>query len=147
MPDKQPPDKPAAVLDTQVLLDWWVFGDARVRPWVAALQDQRIQWLACSAMRAEFERMLRHPQFAARQPPCDEALARFDRLCALHPDPAPGQPGLVCRDRDDQVFIDLALQHRARWLITRDKALLKLARRARALGVEVASPEHALPPS
>jgi predicted nucleic acid-binding protein len=39
------------------------------------------------------------------------------------------------------VFIDLALAHRARWLLTRDKALLSLARPARVLGVEILKPQ------
>jgi predicted nucleic acid-binding protein len=51
-----------------------------------------------------------------------------------------GEPRLRCRDADDQVFIDLALVHRARWLLTRDKALLALARRARPLGTEILRP-------
>ena len=46
-----------------------------------------------------------------------------------------------CTDPDDQKFIDLALGHRARWLVTRDRAVLKLARRARTLGLNIVTPE------
>ena len=49
---------------------------------------------------------------------------------------------LVCRDPDDQMFIDLALAERARWLISRDRAVLALAKRARAQGLEILTPER-----
>jgi predicted nucleic acid-binding protein len=45
-----------------------------------------------------------------------------------------------CTDPDDQVFIDLALACKARWLLSKDRALLKLARRARALGLSIQPP-------
>ena len=49
---------------------------------------------------------------------------------------------LQCRDPDDQMFIDLALAQRARWLLTRDRALLALARPAAAYGLEIAAPRR-----
>ncbi|MFT7776961.1 putative toxin-antitoxin system toxin component, PIN family [Roseateles sp.] len=49
---------------------------------------------------------------------------------------------LVCRDPDDQKFIDLALAARARWLISRDKAVLALAKRARLRGLAILTPER-----
>ena len=54
--------------------------------------------------------------------------------------PSPTRSRLHCSDPDDQCFIDLALAQHARWLITHDRALLRLARRARAFGVEVLTP-------
>ena len=57
----------------------------------------------------------------------------------IEPVAAPGPP-LRCRDPDDQMFIDLALSARAQWLVTRDRALLVLARRARLRGVTVIRP-------
>ncbi len=47
-----------------------------------------------------------------------------------------------CTDEDDQIFIDLALSQQARWLITRDRAVLKLAARCQRLGLMVLTPEQ-----
>ena len=47
-----------------------------------------------------------------------------------------------CTDTDDQKFIELALDAGAQWLVTRDRALLKLARRARSLGLTIVTPER-----
>ena len=49
----------------------------------------------------------------------------------------------ACSDRDDQKFLDLAYTARADWLVTRDKALLKLARRARRDGLKILAPAAA----
>ncbi|WP_369293093.1 PIN domain-containing protein [Klebsiella variicola] len=49
---------------------------------------------------------------------------------------------MVCRDQDDQKFIDLALDARARWLVSRDKAVLALAKRARARQLLIVTPER-----
>ena len=54
---------------------------------------------------------------------------------------------LRCTDADDQMFIDLAVSHRARWLLSRDRAVLKLARRAAKQGVLIMPPEAWVPRS
>ncbi len=134
-------DKPRAVIDTQVLLDWLVFADARVARWVDAVTGGAVVWISCPAMRTEFAHMVAHPRFLRWAPQSEQALSIFDCHAVMHDDPTTSSPRLRCRDPDDQVFVDLALAHHARWLITRDKALLALARRARPLGLEILKPE------
>jgi predicted nucleic acid-binding protein len=107
-----------------------------------------VRWLACAAMRAELARVLTYPRitaFLARRamaagcaPECTperiarQTLAAFDRHARLQPDP-PACPAR-CRDPDDQIFIDLAAAHRA-VLLSRDRAVLALARALRPRGV------------
>lgn len=134
---------PAAVLDTNVLLDWWVFHDPRGAGWRDAVIAGRIRWLACPQMRLEFERQLGRAALARWAPDAAAALAAFDAHAQPLPDPPPSAPTLHCRDADDQVFVDLALAHGARWLLTHDRDLLALARRARRLGLEIVDPHAA----
>ena len=49
----------------------------------------------------------------------------------------------ACSDRDAQKFLGLAYAARADWLVTKDKALLKLARRARRDGLKILAPAAA----
>ena len=50
---------------------------------------------------------------------------------------------LDCRDPDDQRFVDLAVAQSARYLLTRDRALLALARGARKrFGLLIIQPER-----
>ncbi|KVE39145.1 PIN domain-containing protein [Burkholderia sp. TSV86] len=58
------------------------------------------------------------------------------------PDDAPPRPLPKCKDRDDQKFLELAYAARAGWLVSKDRALLKLARRTeRDFGFRIAPPE------
>ena len=132
---------PALVLDTNVVLDWLVFRDARMQHLAAALQAGTVRWLACPAMREELARALGYASLARWHPDSEHVLTVFDSVHRPCPAPAPApQPGLCCSDPDDQVFIDLALAQRARWLVTHDRALHRLARAARAAGLEVLRP-------
>jgi putative PIN family toxin of toxin-antitoxin system len=133
--------KPAVVLDTNAVLDWLVFADPRIQPLAAAIRDGAVRWLVAVPLREELERVLARPAIAKRHNRSEQALAVFDLLGSLCVPPAPAGPGWVCRDADDQVFLDLALATRARWLISRDKALLALRRRVFAQGLIIAKPE------
>ena len=137
---------PQVVLDTNAVLDWLVFADPRIHPVVVALQAGRLRWVACPAMRQELVHMLGHASLARWSPDSPAALALFDRLVDSKPDPATNpHVGLRCRDADDQVFLDLALAEGARWLLTHDRALLKLARRAAGTGLHILRPAEWAP--
>lgn len=131
-------DSPVVVLDTNVLLDWLVFDDAHAAPWATALLAGRIRWLATEPMQEEFQRVLSYEPLAARLQHRPAAENAWARLANLIPPPAAGP--LICGDPDDQKFIDLAVAHKAKWLLTKDRELLHLARRAVAFGVRVLPP-------
>ena len=77
---------------------------------------------------------------AERHAPASREVARLAQPVSA-PGPLPHPQRLRCTDPDDQCFIDLAVSRRTPWLITRDHALRRLARRARAFGVAVVTPE------
>ena len=132
---------PKVVLDTNAVLDWLVFDDAGMKPLAAAIEARHLGWIASPRMREEFLRTLSYPAIARWQPDVPRTLAAFDRWAWLEPEPPATPSGpLMCRDPDDQVFIDLALAHGARWLVTHDRALYKLARRAALAGVQLVRP-------
>lgn len=136
-----PSEPDLVVIDTNAVLDWLLFDDPRSRPMGAALAQGRLRWVASQAMLDELAAVLQRGAFqrwAARLP---RAQAMTDSLCALVPTPpVPAGRQLICSDGDDQKFIDLAMTLPTRWLLSRDKALLRLARRARQRGVGVMTP-------
>jgi len=82
--------------------------------------------------------VLAYPQIARRlADPARDAeavLAAFDRHARVVPD-AP-KAVFTCKDADDQKFIDLAAAHGAT-LVSKDAAVLCMARRLARLGVHV----------
>lgn len=132
---------PGAVLDTNTVLDMLLFDDPAARPLRAALQVRRLRWLGCERMADELRGVLQRPRMGRWAP--GAATAAVLAFADAHMQRCPPPPEGVaprCRDAADQVFIDLAWSARATWLLTRDKALLALARQARAQGLWVGTP-------
>lgn len=128
------------VLDTNVVLDWLVFDDPQVRPLAAAVRAGTLRWLRSDAMALELERVLDYPAMAARGVDKAAVLARAAHHVTPVAAASPAPLTLRCTDPDDQRFIDLALAHPGSLLVSRDKALLALRRRALQLGVRVLTP-------
>ena len=126
------------VIDTNIVLDMWVFDDPRSRPLHQALQSGGLRWLASAEMREELLRVLGYPHLVARQAlrgvSASEVLVQFDRHAELvaSAERAP----YVCNDADDQKFIDLAVTQQAT-LISKDKEVLRMKNRLARLGVAV----------
>jgi putative PIN family toxin of toxin-antitoxin system len=124
------------VLDTNIVLDLWVFDEPRSETLRLSIERGGTQWLATAAMREELVRVLAYPQIAkrltARALSADAVLAHFDHLVQLQPD-APKAP-YVCKDPDDQKFIDLAVAHTAA-LHSKDAQVLCMKKRLERCGV------------
>ena len=127
---------PAVVLDTNIVLDVFVFADAAAVPLRAVLEAGKLRWIATRAMRVELARVLDYPQIVPRLAfyglTAANVLAAFDHHATQVP-PAPRAP-VRCSDPDDQIFIDLAVTHRCP-LLSKDRAVLALKKRLAPLGV------------
>lgn len=135
------------MIDTQSVLDWRYFDDAACRAWPVPAAGWR--WLATAAMRAELAHVLARGLPGRWTTPAEQVLEFFDRHATLVEPPATDAVlarTLRCTDPDDQKFIDLALAQRPAWLVSRDRAVLKLARRAALHGVRVLPPSRWGPP-
>lgn len=130
------------VIDTNAVLDLWAFGDSRVQGLRALVHAQRLDWVGNTAMREELAAVLARGVGARHGAQAAEVLALWDRHVRLvdTPPASPSDHRLRCRDADDQKFLDLGLALGAQWLLTSDRDLLELSRRAVALGLQVASP-------
>jgi predicted nucleic acid-binding protein len=134
-------DAAAVVLDSNVVLDWLVFHDPSVEPLATACREGRLRWVATPAMVDELAHVLSRGTLGSWVPDAQHVLAELACWCTVVQAPAGAEPPAPrCTDADDQKFIDLALAWPARWLLTRDKALLRLARAAAARGTTVCSP-------
>lgn len=129
------------VLDTNVLLDLLVFADVRARRLHQALHTGSLQALATTAMFDELADVLGRPFLARWQVDVVAVLAEARSICRQVDARSPMAGNAPrCADPDDQIFIDLAWSWPARWLFSRDRALLDLARAAGARGLGALTP-------
>ena len=128
------------VLDTNVVLDLFVFADARTGSLQAELDAGQAQWIATPRMREELTRVLAYAHIESRlayyQLSAPEVLARFDHYVRIVE--VPERAGVTCRDPDDQMFIDLAVAHKC-LLISKDTAVLSMRKRLAMLDVVAAA--------
>jgi len=147
-------DQPTSVvIDTNVILDMFLYTDPRVSALVAALNSGELQWLATRVMREELARVLQYEHLqkrlmgktSAEVASTDQGSATARALLILdkmdqqaHLVEVAPRASYVCKDVDDQKFIDLAQAHRS-MLISKDKAVLSMKNRMARVGVQVMS--------
>ncbi len=130
------------VLDTNVWLDWLVFNDAGLAPVQSLVNDGKAEIIIDADCDAELVRVLDYPLQkwtldAAAQAACIRRFRSIARLVSATP--VSGLP--QCRDPDDQKFLMLAAGAEARYLLTKDRALLKLAKARYRLPFHSVTPE------
>ena len=128
---------PRVVLDTNVCLDLFLFHDAQCVRLLEALQGGLVQAVTREDCRSEWRRVLHYPQLPVDENNRAGVNAAFDSFVHCLP-PAPVATRLPirlprCADPDDQKFLELAVISGARWLLSKDRELLKLDRCTRML--------------
>lgn len=143
--------RPALALDTNTVLALWMFRDPALdalRKWIEA---GNCRLYSREDALEELRRVLAYRQFGL-----DEVMQRSvhqtyrSNLTSWSP-PTDGTSTRefttlpYCRDTDDQKFLEIAFNAQATHLVTRDKALLKLARhRSIRDRFAILTPEHLL---
>ena len=117
------------VFDTTVVVSALLFTGGRLA-WL------RAHWragdalpLASRATIEELTRVLRYPKFQLSSDNRDEVLAEYLPYCEIVK--VTRKSKLSCRDKSDQLFLDLAESGKADLLVTGDRDLLALAGQTR----------------
>jgi len=123
------------VLDTNIWLDWLVFDDASVALLRAAHTAAEAEIVTDAACMEELRRVLGYRlrktvlDEAAREAAMQQCRGIAILFDAGAQTPSSPVPLPLCRDADDQKFLELARAARADYLVTKDRDLLELARR------------------
>ena len=129
--------KSKLVIDTNILLDLLVFDDQRAHPLRAALNESQVIALGSSYTVAEFLDVIARPQFNLDREAQTKAHQQLLAWLTLEHDEAVETAPWKCKDKDDQIYLNLAFSHRPCTLLSKDKQVLKLAKRARQCGVVI----------
>lgn len=119
---------PTVVLDTNTVMALWFFEDPRLSALRAHIESARLRLACRSDALEELRRVLAYRQFAIDPARQTALLAAYQaRVVCIAPPAADASPLPACRDPDDQKFLEIARDAGASLLLTRDKALLRLA--------------------
>jgi putative PIN family toxin of toxin-antitoxin system len=130
------------VIDTNVCLDLFVFRDPRWASLLAVLESGAVEAVTRADCRDEYLFVLRYPHLPLDESTRPDAAARFDKLIRVVAPDSRAVRLPVCTDRDDQKFLEIARDAGADILITKDKALLKLAKKTLREGLfRIMTPE------
>lgn len=129
------------VLDTNVVLDLFHWGNVDAVPIMAALEAGQIECLADRRTLDELQRVLTYPQLKLTPEMIVDRYRRYSGLVQMI-DEGEAPPLPRCKDRDDQMFLELAARCGADVLVSKDKALLKLRGRTK-LGFQILKPATA----
>lgn len=134
------------VLDTNVVLDIFHWHNPGATPILAAARAGDVLLVTNTPCLAELRHVVHRRQFGLTEDVADEIVGSYLALATRLDGAAAVQPLIAlprCKDRDDQKFLELARDARADLLVTRDKALLTLARKKFALrGLRIVPPEE-----
>jgi len=126
---------PRLVIDTNVLLDLFVFEDPRVAALHDDITSKRCLVFFCREMLDEFRDVLGRAQFSLSEENQNNILRYWQNLGALVS--IEHSASVRCSDPDDQIFIDLAFQVRPATLYSKDLALIDLRNNLRDLEIEL----------
>ena len=133
------------VLDTNVVLDWLVFEDASVEALRRGIEERRITVITYAPALEELRRVLGYPQLKLDPATQAEVFETYRTIASIATVPEGYSPERLmlplgfprCRDPDDDHFLALAHHAAADALVSKDRAVLKLRRRARKFGVRI----------
>ena len=131
------------ILDTNVCLDLFVFQDPRWERLLAGLQNGSLKAFTRPECRDEWLAVLKYPHLPITAENIESIKIQHDHYIECVSPESRAQIKLpICTDKDDQKFLEIARDTESHFLITKDKALLKLAKRIRKLGLfSVLTPE------
>jgi putative PIN family toxin of toxin-antitoxin system len=118
------------VLDTNVLLDLFVFNDFRAFHLKEALITHKVTALVTPKMLEEFTDVISRPLFALDKATQENILLPWRSLAKTVSDESLTTSPWKCQDSDDQVFLDLAYTNRPCTLISKDNAVLAFSNSA-----------------
>lgn len=131
--------KPRLVLDTNVILDLFVFKDPSAEPIRLALHAQQVDAVRTAASLLELMDVIRRPVFKLSLDAQEAIIQAWVSSTRVLENAAIEEAPFTCADLDDQVFINMAYSVRPALLFSKDKHVLELQRRALREQIEISN--------
>jgi putative PIN family toxin of toxin-antitoxin system len=131
--------KPRLVLDTNVILDLLGFKDPTAEPIRHLLDAKLVDAVRSEASMLELIDVIQRPIFKLNQQEQEMILQAWESFTRLLENTAIESAPFICRDADDQIFLDMAYSIRPALLLSKDLRVLELRVSAKGHGVEISN--------
>ena len=129
------------VLDTNVILDWLHFADTDSDALAMAIASRKIEVFTSESCLEELKQVIAKSELGLSGHVQDRLLQNYQAHARISKTMKVLTKWLPrCSDPDDQKFIELAWQCEAQFLLSRDKAVLRLSRKILEFGIQVLTP-------
>jgi putative PIN family toxin of toxin-antitoxin system len=127
------------VLDTNVVIDWLVFDDPFLAAFRQQVLDGQVVVITHEPAIVELRRVLGYKELKLDTARQASMLERYEAQTTKWTGEGTALPRSFprCRDADDNHFLELAWRAGVDALVSRDNAVLKLAKRARKHGFQI----------
>ena len=129
--------KPRLVLDTNVILDLLVFKDPSTETIRLLLDAKQVDTVRSEASMLELIDVIQRPIFKLCREEQEIILQAWESSTRLLENIAIESAPFICRDLDDQIFLDMAYSIRPAVLFSKDLRVLELHVSAKGHGVEI----------
>ena len=131
--------KPRLVLDTNVILDLLVFRDPTTEPIRLLLDAKLVDAVRSETSMLELVDVIQRPLFKLSREAQEIVLQTWKSNSRMLENNAIEPAPFICRDTDDQVFLDMAYSIRPALLLSKDLWVLELRASAKHHGVEISN--------
>jgi putative PIN family toxin of toxin-antitoxin system len=118
------------VIDTNILLDIFVFQDPTIAPLREALFSGELRAYRCQRTVDEFADVLSREKFGLSIAAQQAIIEKWQDIAVALDENRIPSCRWKCKDRDDQVFLDMAFHLRPAILLSKDLQVLKFRKRA-----------------
>ena len=123
---------PSIILDTNVCLDLFVFEDRHCIELKEIIKKGIVKAVTRDDCKNEWLRVLTYSSLSLNESIRQKCISEYNKVILCREFPQKNYSILpICSDSDDQKFLELAYDAHAKFLVTKDKALLKLSKKTK----------------
>ncbi|MFZ9345502.1 MAG: PIN domain-containing protein [Burkholderiaceae bacterium] len=130
------------ILDTNIILDLYVYQDPRTSALRSMMAQCKPDLPTCAQGRTELIDVLAREKFRLTLEQQQAIVAQWDQASRCVPQDTIPEAPWRCKDKADQIFLNMAWMHRPCTLLSKDLQVLRFKKRALKEGVVIADQWH-----
>ena len=130
------------ILDTNIILDLYVYQHPRTLALQSMMAQRELDLPTCVQARTELIDVIAREKFRLTSEQQQAIMMQWDQASRCVPQDTIPEAPWRCKDKADQIFLNMAWMHRPCTLLSKDLQVLKFKKRALKEGVVITAQWH-----